>query len=133
MAELKLSVERLELPFKAPFRISGYTFDTQDAVVVTVDDGVHRGRGEAAGVYYLDDTAEHVVAVLEGQRAAIEGGVDRQQLQSLLPAGGARNALDCALWELESRRTGSAVWELAGLDPPRPLLTAFTLGAASSA
>lgn len=133
MAGLKLSVERLNLPFKAPFCISGYTFDTQDAVVVTVDDGTHRGRGEAAGVYYLDDTADHVAAVLEAQRAAIEAGVDRQQLQALLPAGGARNALDCALWELESKRSGNAVWELAGLDPPKPLLTTFTLGAESPA
>ena len=133
MAGMKLSVARLNLPFKAPFRISGYTFDTTDAVVVTLDDGVHRGRGEAAGVYYLDDTAEHVVAVLESQRAAIEAGIDRQQLQDLLPAGGARNALDCALWELESKRSGNAVWELAGLDPPKPLLTTFTLGAESPA
>jgi L-alanine-DL-glutamate epimerase-like enolase superfamily enzyme len=131
MAGLKLNVARLNLPYKAPFRISGYTFTMQEAVVVTVDDGVHWGRGEAAGVYYLDDTAEHVVAVLESQRAAIEAGVDREQLQSLLPAGGARNALDCALWELESKRSGRAVWELAGLDPPRPLLTTFTLGAES--
>jgi L-alanine-DL-glutamate epimerase-like enolase superfamily enzyme len=96
---------------------------------VTLDDGQHRGRGEACGVYYLDDNVQQMVAALEARRAAIESGIDRASLQQLLPAGGARNALDCALWELDARRTGKAVWELAGLDPPRPLVTTFTLGA----
>ena len=74
-----------------------------------------------------------MVATLESRRAAIEAGIDRTALQSLLPAGGARNALDCALWELESRRSGTPVWKLAGLAPPKPLLTTFTLGAESPA
>jgi L-Ala-D/L-Glu epimerase len=133
MARLRLDVEKVKLAFSAPFRISGFVFEHQDAVIVTVDDGKHRGRGEAAGVYYLNDTADHIVATLEAQRAAIEAGIDREQLQSLLPAGGARNALDCALWELDARRSGKAVWELAGLKPPKPLLTTFTLGAESPA
>ncbi|HEX8784326.1 MAG TPA: hypothetical protein VF764_13200, partial [Steroidobacteraceae bacterium] len=131
MGALKLTVERVQLPFKAPFRISGFEFDRQDAVFVTLDDGVRQGRGEAAGVYYLKDNVEQIVATLESVRASIERGVDRSQLQSLLPAGGARNALDCALWELDSRRTGKPVWQLAKLPPPRPLLTTFTLGAES--
>ena len=124
---LKVQVERLE--FSAPFRIAGFLFEHQDAVVVTVDDGKRRGRGEACGVYYLDDHVEHMVAALEAHRATIESGIDRAALQQLLPAGGARNALDCALWELDARRTGKPAWELAGLDPPRPLVTTFTLGA----
>jgi L-alanine-DL-glutamate epimerase-like enolase superfamily enzyme len=82
-------------------------------------------------VYYLNDDAEHIVATLEAHRAAIEAGIGREELQSLLPAGGARNAVDCALWELEAARTGKAVWALAGLPPPKPLLTTFTLGAES--
>jgi L-alanine-DL-glutamate epimerase-like enolase superfamily enzyme len=129
MAALKLTVEVERLEFSAPFRIAGFLFEHQDAIVVTVDDGKHRGRGEACGVYYLDDNAEHMVAALEAQRATIESGIDRAALQQLLPAGGARNALDCALWELDARRTGKPVWALAGLDPPRPLVTTFTLGA----
>ncbi len=133
MGRLKLTVETVKLAFKAPFRISGYVMDSQDEVFVTLDDGTHRGRGEAAGVYYLKDGAEHMVEVLESHRAAIEAGIDRGALQSLLPAGGARNALDCALWELDSKRSGKPVWELAGLKPPRPLLTTFTLGAESPA
>ena len=131
MAPLKLTVEKVNLPFSAPFRIAKFVFESQDAVVVTLDDGKHRGRGEAAGVYYLNDNADHVVATVESARAAIEAGIDRESLQLLLPAGGARNAVDCALWELEARRAGKAVWELAGLAPPKPLLTTFTLGAES--
>ena len=80
------------------------------------------GRGEAAGVYYMDDRPEGMLATLEGMRDSIEAGIDRESLRALLPPGGARNAVDCALWELESRRAEVPVWQLAGLAPPRPLL-----------
>jgi L-Ala-D/L-Glu epimerase len=129
MPPLKMTVAVERLPFLAPFRIAGFVFEHQDAVVVTLEDGAERGRGEASGVFYLGDDVEHMVAALESRRAAIESGIDRARLQQLLPPGGARNALDCALWELDARRAGKPVWELAGLDPPRPLVTTFTLGA----
>jgi L-alanine-DL-glutamate epimerase-like enolase superfamily enzyme len=129
MAKLQLTVEVERLEFAAPFRIAGFLFEHQDAVVVTLDDGKHRGRGEACGVYYLGDDAPEMVAALEAQRRTIEAGIDRVSLQKILPPGGARNALDCALWELDARRAGKPVWDLAGLDPPRPLVTTFTLGA----
>src|SRR4029077_5663711 len=70
-----------------------------------------------------------MLAAIEAHRAAIERGVDREALQRLLPPGGARNALDCALWELEAQRRGRPVWALAGLKNPRELTTTFTLGA----
>jgi L-Ala-D/L-Glu epimerase len=133
MGALRLTVNKVRLEFSAPFRIAGFVFDGQDVVVATLDDGRHAGRGEAAGVFYLKDDASHMIELLESVRASIEAGVDRNALQSLLPAGGARNALDCALWELESRRSGTPVWELARLKTPRPLLTTFTLGAESPA
>ena len=129
MPALKLTVEVERLEFTAPFRIAGHVFEHQDAVVVTLDDGRHRGRGEACGVFFLGDDIEHMLTAIEARRAAIEAGIDRAALQRLLPPGGARNALDCALWELEARRAAKPVWELAGLDPPRPLVTTFTLGA----
>ena len=125
--KLRIDVEKLRL--SAPFRISGFVFEEQEVVVVTLDDGEYRGRGEASGVYYLGDTAKTMVAEIEAVRGAIEQGVDRTALQRLLPAGGARNAVDCALWELEAHRLGVAVWELAGIDAPKPLVTTFTLGA----
>jgi L-alanine-DL-glutamate epimerase-like enolase superfamily enzyme len=129
MGALKLNVEVEKLRLSAPFRISGFVFEEQEVVVVTLDDGEHRGRGEASGVYYLGDTAKTMVAGIEAARAAIERGIDRAALQKLMPAGGARNAVDCAMWELEAQRLGVAVWELAGIDAPKPLLTTFTLGA----
>ena len=129
MSGLRLDVVVEKLPFAAPFRIAGHVFEDQDAVVVTLDDGVRRGRGEAEGVFYLGDDAAHMVAALEACRPTVEAGIDRARLQQLLPPGGARNALDCALWELEARRSGRPVWELAELDPPQPLVTTFTLGA----
>jgi L-alanine-DL-glutamate epimerase-like enolase superfamily enzyme len=129
MAALTLQVGVEQLPLAAPFRISGHVFEQLDVVVVTLCDGDHRGRGEAAGVYYLDDTAVNMVSELASVRSIVEQGVDRAQLQQLLPPGGARNALDCALWELDARRRGVPVWQLAGLPPPKSLLTTFTLGA----
>jgi L-alanine-DL-glutamate epimerase-like enolase superfamily enzyme len=129
MGGLRFGVAVEKLPFAAPFRIAGYVFEHMDAVVVTLEDGTHRGRGEAEGVFYLHDDAPQMLEALEGCRAAVEAGIGREALQRLLPPGGARNALDCALWELEARRSGRPVWELAGLDPPQPLVTTFTLGA----
>jgi L-alanine-DL-glutamate epimerase-like enolase superfamily enzyme len=124
-----LELHNEPLPLAAPFRISGYVFDAMPATIVTLRDGACEGRGEAAGVYYLDDRPEGMLATLEAHREAIEGGLDRKALRELLPPGGARNALDCALWEMEAQRAGVPVWKLAGLAPPRPLLTTFTVGA----
>jgi L-Ala-D/L-Glu epimerase / N-acetyl-D-glutamate racemase len=129
MAAIKLRVEVEKLRLSAPFRISGFVFEEQDVVVVTLDAGEHSGRGEASGVYYLGDSAQTMVAAIEAVRSAIERGIDRTALQHLLPPGGARNAVDCALWELDAHRLGAPVWELAGLPAPKPLVTTFTLGA----
>lgn len=127
--QLRIAVEHVELA--APFRISGFVFERQEIVVVTLSDGALRGRGEASGVYYLGDDAKKMVAALEAHRPEIERGVDRESLQHLLPPGGARNAVDCALWELDAVRSGRSVWQLAGLRAAHPLVTTFTLGADS--
>jgi L-alanine-DL-glutamate epimerase-like enolase superfamily enzyme len=131
MPRLKLRIEVEKLRLAAPFHISGFVFEEQDAVIATLEDGTHQGRGEASGVYYLNDTAQAMVAAIEAERAQIEEGIDRAELQRLLPAGGARNAVDCALWELDARRSATPVWKLAGVPAPRPLVTTFTLGAES--
>lgn len=129
MARLTLHVKAEQLQLAQPFRISGYLFERFDVVVVTLSDGVHQGRGEGGGVYYLDDDVQHMLAELERSRAVIEAGVDRNALRSLMPAGGARNAVDCALWDLEAAQRGVPVWRLAGGPAPRALRTTFTLGA----
>jgi L-alanine-DL-glutamate epimerase-like enolase superfamily enzyme len=129
MATLQLSVAVEQVELSAPCRISGFVFERQDIVVVTLRDGSHQGRGEAAGVYYLKDDSQKMVATLDAHRAQIERGIDRESLQQLLPPGGARNAVDCALWELDAARAGRTVWELAGFRAANPLVTTFTLGA----
>jgi len=116
-------------PLAAPFRISGYVFEASDLVVVELTDGQHRGRGEAGGVYYMGDEAPQIVEALEANRDAIESCASRDELRQLLPIGGARNAVDCAMWELEASRLGIPAYRLAGIDAPRPLITTFTLGA----
>jgi L-alanine-DL-glutamate epimerase-like enolase superfamily enzyme len=126
---LTLDHRRDAMAFREPFRISGYLFDSMPAVIATICDGRATGRGEAAGVYYLADDPDHIERELERCRTEVEAGIDRQALRGLLPPGGARNALDCALWELESLRTGTPVWKLAGVAPPKPLVTTFTLPA----
>lgn len=125
--KMQVQVERLRL--KSPFRISGYTFTEVPVAVVTLESERARGRGEAAGVYYLNDTPEQIVDTLEAHRSTIENGIDRQRLMQLLPVGGARNALDCALWDLEAKHVGKPVWALSGLDRVAPRITTFTLSA----
>lgn len=124
-----MSLHNEPLPLAKPFRISGHVFEAMPATVVTLRDGDLVGRGEAAGVYYLDDHPDKMLPTLEALRDTIEAGLSRAALRELLPPGGARNALDCALWELEAQRTGVPVWKLAGLEASNPLLTTFTVGA----
>jgi L-alanine-DL-glutamate epimerase-like enolase superfamily enzyme len=127
-ARFKLRVELEKWRIEKPFRITGHTWESLDVVVVSLERGHYVGRGEAAGVYYLDDIPALMAQQIEALRSAIEAGIDRDSLQVLLPAGGARNAVDCALWDLEAKLSGRAVWEMAGLEKPRALLTTFTCG-----
>lgn len=129
MARRTLNVRTEKLRLAAPFRISGYVFEQWDAVVATIREGADVGRGEASGAYYLGDDAARMLGAIEQARGAIESGVGRAELQALLPPGGGRNALDCALWELEAAQAGQPAWALAGLEAPKPLVTTFTLGA----
>jgi L-alanine-DL-glutamate epimerase-like enolase superfamily enzyme len=112
-----------------PFRITGYTWEHIDVLLVSLERDGQVGQGEAAGVYYKNDTPAAVLGQVESLRTPIEAGIDRDRVQSLLPPGGARNALDCALWDLEAKLSGRAAWQTAGLTKPRPLLTTFTCGA----
>ncbi len=131
---MKLTIEKIALPYKAPFVITGYTFTSADTVRVTLEeDGptgrgeALTGRGEAFGIYYADETMGSMAEQLESVADQVAAGITRQALQNLLPPGGARNALDCALWDLEAKRTGKSVWELLDITP-RPLSTVCTIG-----
>ncbi|MCH8488755.1 MAG: dipeptide epimerase [Oceanicaulis sp.] len=126
---LTLSIRVEPVRLKTPFRITGHVMDKVDLVVCTLTRAGKTGRGEATGVYYHAETGAGMLAQIEAVRGQIEAGLTREALQDVLPAGGARNAVDCAMWDLEAREAGKPVWQLAGLAEPAHLLTTFTLGA----
>lgn len=127
--KITLRVDQEQWQLTKPVRITGYTFVFIELLVVTVESGGMIGRGEAAGVYYRNDDVAAMLRQIDAVRDDIERGLTREDLQRRLPPGGARNALDCALWELEAQRAGCAVWQLCELAPPQPLITTFTIGA----
>ncbi len=124
---LQLNVHKTFWPLKAPFRITGHVFTSSGAIVVELVDDGHVGQGEGLGAYYLDENPDLLLDQVEAVRADIERGVTLDELQELLPAGGARNAVDCALWDLNAKRQGQSVWRMTGIDP-NPVRTVFTIG-----
>lgn len=124
---VELTCERWRL--REPFEIARETIDDLPLLVVTLTDPDGRqGRAEAAGVDYDGDTPERMAAAIRAIAPALRSDVDGDALAAWLPAGGARNALDCALWDLRAKQTGVAAWVAAGLPALRPLTTAFTIG-----
>jgi L-Ala-D/L-Glu epimerase len=128
-ASRTLTLEQAAIRFAEPFRITNYVFEAMPSIIARIAESERVGRGEAAGVYYLGDDQQHMIETVERVRGDIEGGITRDELQYLLPPCGARNALDCAMWELESLIAGTPVWQLAGVPRPKPLVTTFTLPA----
>ena len=110
-----------------PFRISGMEWITSPTLVVQVEEDGFVGRGEAQGVFYLDETAAGLFEQVDRIAPEIRNGITREELQHLLPAGGARNAVDCALWDLECKKAGKTIWEQTGIDP-KPVTTVYTIG-----
>ena len=129
---MQLSARIERWPLAAAFTISRDSKTEAVVVVAELDDGLHRGRGEAVPYARYGEAPERVVETIEALRPAIERGLDRSALQAALPAGAARNALDCAFWDLAAKQTGRRAYELAGLAAPGPVNTAYTisLGAA---
>src|SRR5437667_5382374 len=112
-------------PLKQPFRISRGSRTEARVVVVIVSDGQHTGRGEAVPLARYGQSAASVLAQIESLKSTPSLG--RQQIQTLLPAGAARNALDCALWDLESKISGKRAWELADVPMVPEVETSFTI------
>ena len=125
---MKLTVQKKHWPLREPFVISRATYTTSDVIIVELQDGNLLGRGEAAGVDYHGETLDSMVAQVESVRSRIEAGVTRSELLQLLPIGGARNALDSALWDLEAKRCGRRAWDLAGVGNTREIASAITIG-----
>lgn len=111
------------------FTISRGSRTEAKVLTVRVTEGGVMGWGECVPYARYDETLESVTAQIE----ALSGHITRAALYDLLPAGAARNAMDCALWDLEAKQTGKRVWELAGLPAPKPQITAYTLSLAEPA
>jgi L-Ala-D/L-Glu epimerase len=130
---MELRFRRVEWEFASVFRIAYRTRTHAQTVVAELQEEGWTGRAEAAGVSYNGETVDMLLEQFASVAGDLRNGLTREDLQSSLPAGGARNALDCAMWDLEAKRSGRRAWELAGLPAVKPLATAFTLSADSAA
>jgi L-alanine-DL-glutamate epimerase-like enolase superfamily enzyme len=125
MPRLSVAIERF--PIAGKFVISRGAKTEAVVIVATIEDASFRGRGECVPYTRYGETVESVAEQIETLRARIEAGMNCADLQSALAPGAARNALDCALWDLTAKRRGVRAHELAGLSAPIEVATAFTL------
>jgi L-alanine-DL-glutamate epimerase-like enolase superfamily enzyme len=122
-----LAVRTERWPVAGHFTIARGSRTEAVVVVAEIGDGAHFGRGECVPYPRYGETAEGVGAAIAGLADAVAAGLSRAELQQRLPHGAARNAIDCALWDLEAKAAGRRAWELAALAPPAPLTTAYTI------
>ncbi|WP_298492969.1 N-acetyl-D-Glu racemase DgcA [uncultured Maritimibacter sp.] len=120
---MRLSVTSESFPLAEVFTISRGSKTHADVLTVRLSDGAHEGWGECVPYKRYGETLDSVTAEIEG----LPTDFDRASLMDLLPAGAARNAVDCALWDLQAKRAGKRAWKLAGLAKPGPEITAYTL------
>lgn len=125
---LKLTIQRRSWPLKEPFVIARGSRTVANSIVVELVAGGDLGRGEAVGVPYAGETQTSMCLQIERVRGVIESGITRQELLRLLPAGGARNAIDAALWDLEAKQTGIRAWTRAGMRGGDAVQSAVTIG-----
>ena len=128
---LSLSVRIERWPIAGSFTISRGAKTEAVVVVAELSDGGCRGRGECVPYARYGETADAVAAALEATASGLARGLDRERLQTAMPPGAARNALDCAFWDLAAKRAGRPIHELVGLPTPRALTTAYTISLAS--
>jgi len=122
---MRIDTHEQSWPLDKPFRIARGTRNEARVVVVTASDGQHTGRGEAVPSARYGESGASVLAQIESIES--EKNLDRQKIQTLLPAGAARNALDCALWDLEAKASGKRAWELANIEIVNAVETSFTI------
>ncbi len=128
---ISLSVRIERWPIAGAFTISRGAKTQATVVVAELSDGLHRGRGECVPYARYDETVEGVAQAIAAIGTDIARGLDHTALQQAMPPGAARNAIDCAFWDLAAKGAGQPVHELAGLPPPKPLVTAYTISLAS--
>ena len=129
---MKFSAHLEDWELKQPFRISGAEWLTSPGLVVQLSEDGFLGRGEAQGVFYRDETARSIFEQVQEVAQDIRNGATREELQHLLPSGGARNAVDCAMWDLECKKSGKTIWQLTGIQP-KTVTTVFTIGLENTA
>jgi L-alanine-DL-glutamate epimerase-like enolase superfamily enzyme len=122
-----LRAQHQRFALRRPFRIARGVKTAADVVVVTIEEGGISGRGESVPYPRYGESIDSTLAAIEEVRAAVEAGACREALLSLLPAGAARNAVDCALWDLEARRAGMTVADLLGAPAHQPIPSALTI------
>jgi L-alanine-DL-glutamate epimerase-like enolase superfamily enzyme len=130
---MKLVVRTELWPLDPPLIISRGAIDVLELLLVELEEDGVTGRGEAVGIPYAGETAAGMRLQIEAIRARIERGIDRSALQDLLGPGGARNAIDCALWDLDAKRSGQPAWAAAGLSGAPDLVSAATIGMGDTA
>ena len=128
---IRLSVTAERWPIAGSFTISRGAKTEAEVVVATLADGEHAGRGECVPYARYGETVDGVIAAIARLAPAVANGLDRNDLAASLPAGAARNAIDCAFWDLAAKRSGTPAHVLAGLPQPNPLVTAYTISLAA--
>jgi L-alanine-DL-glutamate epimerase-like enolase superfamily enzyme len=123
----RLTVTRRAWPLARPFTTAHGVKIAVDIVVAEISDGDSRGRGEGVPLGRYGETIDSVVAAMDALKGAVVSGLNRETLQQALPPGAARNALDCAFWDIDAKRAYRSVAELAELGAVKPVVTALTL------
>jgi L-alanine-DL-glutamate epimerase-like enolase superfamily enzyme len=123
----EIRVESKNWLLRKPFKISREESTHAETLVCRISDGTHTGSGEAAGVSYKGETVDTIRGQIEAVLPRIAAGVSRDELQQLMSPGGARNAVDCALWDLEAKQSGQTVWQMLDWQP-HAVTTVYTVG-----
>jgi len=123
----EIKVELKNWLLRKPFKISRDVATHAETLLCHISDGTHTGSGEAAGVSYKGETVDSIKTQIEAAMSQIAAGISRDQLQQLMPPGGARNAVDCALWDLEAKQSGRTVWQMLDWQP-HAVTTVYTIG-----
>jgi L-alanine-DL-glutamate epimerase-like enolase superfamily enzyme len=127
MGNRNLEISAISSPLKSAFTISRGAKTSAETIRVTLTENGATGHGESVPYARYGETTASVTAAIENARTEIESGLSREDLQSLMPPGAARCAVDCAMWDLEAKLSGTPVWKLAGLPEPKPVETAVTV------
>ncbi len=112
---------------RGTFRISRGARTETPTIIAEIEESGAIGRAECVPYPRYGESIESVAAEIDGLRREIESGMERAALQDAMPAGAARNAIDCALWDLACKQSGKRAWQLAGIDAPRLVVSAMTL------